>query len=184
MLDISASVQFMGGTTELMITPRIAETSRPAIVKRVRVSTPYSSTVWTRAVVKRQFAMSSSSRNTPRTVFVFPTSIVSSIRCRQNIRSLCGFAAVLLRSRNNRTIYSYVPRDNGDGFVVTIRADSQESFRTESICNACEALWTVRDAHALAAGEPGHRFEVPDHALGAVGGEFIVVGLEFAQQPD
>src|SRR5579872_799700 len=80
MRDISASVQFIGGTTELMITPPIAETSSPAIVKRLRVRTPYSSTVWTRAVVRRQFAISSSSRKTPRTVFVLPTSTVSSIR--------------------------------------------------------------------------------------------------------
>src|ERR1700688_4348200 len=48
----------------------------PAYENRFRVSTPYSSTVCSRAVVNRQFAINSSPRNTPSTVFVFPTSIV------------------------------------------------------------------------------------------------------------
>src|SRR5207245_192098 len=51
----------------------------PCEVNRLRVSTPYSSTVCSRAVVSRQFAISCGPRNTPSTVFVFPTSIVSSI---------------------------------------------------------------------------------------------------------
>src|SRR6267378_7449664 len=76
---ISPSVQLAGGTTELIITPLIASRSSPASVKRFRVSTPYSSTVCSRAVVNRQLAISSSPRNTPSTVLVFPTSIVSSI---------------------------------------------------------------------------------------------------------
>src|SRR3954467_14209530 len=79
MRDISASVQFTGGTTELTITPLIPEPSRPAMVNKFRVNTPYSSTVCSRAVVNRQFAINSSPRNTPNTVFVFPTSMVSSI---------------------------------------------------------------------------------------------------------
>src|ERR1700689_4211631 len=184
MLDISASVQFIGGTTELMITPPIAEPSRPAMVKRLRVSTPYSSTVWTRAVVRRQFAMSSSSRKTPRTVFVLPTSTVSSIRCRQNIRSLFGFAAVLLCSGYDRPIQCYVTRNDGDGFVAAIRTDAQEAFRAQSICDAYKSFLAMCDAHTLAASETRHRFEVADHALGAFGDELIVVGPEFAQQPN
>src|SRR2546429_671839 len=77
--DISPSVQLTGGTTELMITPVMSLRSSPARVNRLRVSTPYSSTVCSRAVVSRQFAISCGPRNTPSTVFVFPTSIVSSI---------------------------------------------------------------------------------------------------------
>src|SRR5215831_5407621 len=62
-----------------MITPVMSFRSIPASANRLRVSTPYSSTVCSRAVVNRQLAISSSPRNTPSTVFVFPTSIVSSI---------------------------------------------------------------------------------------------------------
>src|SRR5271155_3754631 len=76
---ISPSVQFTVATTELTITPPIASRSSPASEKRLRVRTPYSSTVCSRAVVSRQFATNSSPRNTPSTVLVFPTSIVSSI---------------------------------------------------------------------------------------------------------
>ena len=62
-----------------MITPVMAFWSNPASANKFRVSTPYSSTVRSRAVVKRQFATSSSPRNTPSTVLVLPTSMVSSI---------------------------------------------------------------------------------------------------------
>src|ERR1700682_3704000 len=79
MRAISPSVQFTGGTTELIITPLIASRSSPASVNRFRVSTPYSSTVCCRAVVNRQLAINSSPRKTPNTVFVLPTSMVSSI---------------------------------------------------------------------------------------------------------
>src|SRR5713226_3936681 len=77
--DISASVQFTGGTTELMITPVMASRSSSASVNKFLVKTPYSSTVCSRAVVNRQFATSSSPRKTPSTVLVLPTSMVSSI---------------------------------------------------------------------------------------------------------
>src|SRR5208283_6076362 len=85
--DISASVQFSGGTTELMITPLIISLFKPANENRLRVSTPYSSTVCVRAVVSLQLEISSSSRNTPSTVLVLPTSIVSSIVQRTSVTS-------------------------------------------------------------------------------------------------
>src|SRR5882757_1801008 len=109
MRDISARVQFIGGTTELMITPPIAAPSSPASVKRFRVKTPYSSTVCNRAVVSRQFAINSSPRNTPNTVFVLPTSMVNSMRRRQKLSwkrkidssSYFILQAVLLRSEEH-----------------------------------------------------------------------------------
>src|SRR5580704_4593440 len=185
MRDISASVQFIGGTTELMMTPRIAAGSRPAIVKRLRVRTPYSSTVWTRAVVRRQFAISSSSRKTPRTVFVLPTSTVSSIRSLPpEFRSLFAFATLFLGSGHDRAIQSYVACNYCHRLSASFWSNAQESFWTQPVGHAREAVGPIRDAHTLAAREARHGFEVANDTLRPVSDELIVVGLEFAQQPD
>src|SRR5580704_17700558 len=185
MRDISASVQFIGGTTELMITPPIAETSSPAIVKRLRVRTPYSSTVWTRAVVRRQFAISSSSRQTPRTVFVLPTSTVSSIlSLPPEFRSLFAFATLFLGSGHDRAIQSYVACNYCHRLSASFWSNAQESFWTQTVGHAREAVGPIRDAHTLAAREARHGFEVANDTLRPVSDELIVVGLEFAQQPD
>src|SRR5215207_7215748 len=53
--------------------------SSPANANRLRACTPYSSTVRARSVVRRQCHARRSPSNTPSEVFVFPTSITSSI---------------------------------------------------------------------------------------------------------
>src|SRR6266849_2699123 len=116
----------MGGTTELMITPPIAAPSRPASVNRLRVSTPYSSTVCCRAVVSRQLAINSSPRNTPSTVFVLPTSMVSSIlRCLRYV------------TRNHRRHLAAVP------------PHLQQSFRPQSSGRSRKTLFPVAHPHPL-----------------------------------
>src|SRR5919205_909718 len=53
--------------------------SSPANANRLRACTPYSSTVRARSVVSRQCQANLSPSNTPKEVFVFPTSTTSSI---------------------------------------------------------------------------------------------------------
>src|ERR1044071_8871441 len=53
--------------------------SSPAKAKRLRAWTPYSSTVRARSVVRRQCHARRSPSNTPKDVFVLPTSITNSI---------------------------------------------------------------------------------------------------------
>ena len=76
--DISASVALTGGTTEATMTPAVFAGGRPATVNRSRVRMPYSSTVWSCTVVRRQLATSFFPSNTPRPVLVLPTSMASS----------------------------------------------------------------------------------------------------------
>src|SRR5438128_2593321 len=82
----------MGGTTEEIMMPRTSAASILSTAKRLRKSTPYSSTVWVLMVATRQWAIMRGpelagftnpggfSSYTPRTVLVLPTSITSSIR--------------------------------------------------------------------------------------------------------
>src|SRR5438270_9070769 len=82
----------MGGTTEEIMMPRTSAASILSTAKRLRKSTPYSSTVWVLIVATRQWAIMRGpepagftkpgelSSYTPRTVLVLPTSITSSIR--------------------------------------------------------------------------------------------------------
>src|ERR1700722_358174 len=170
MRDISARVQFSGGTTELMITPRIADPSRPAIVKRLRVSTPYSSTVWTRAVVRRQFAMSSSSRKTPRTVFVLPTSTVSSISGLLCLTLFFCCAGCFFRNHDDGSIECHVAGDHcHDSDAIPVNA--QETFRTQTICRPAKGFHPICHATALALSEARHRLEAADHIRGTLGNE-------------
>src|SRR5438093_901971 len=71
---------FRGGTTEAMISASIALTSMAASDSRLRARMPYSSTVRSRTVVRRQWATRRVASYTPRTVLVFPTSITRSMR--------------------------------------------------------------------------------------------------------
>src|SRR5271156_2725316 len=133
-LAISPSVQFTGGTTELMITPPIASRSSPASKKRLRVRTPYSSTVCSRAVVRRQLAINCSSRNTPSTVLVFPTSIVSSMKYSLRAVSLKvqpdvkELAIDTLSRRDLLPHLRNIARDHGNGLPIFAR-DAQQAFR-------------------------------------------------------
>src|SRR6266852_5607315 len=68
-----------GGTTEAMMMCWIADTSIPASDRSVRAWMPYSSTVRSRTVVRRQCATRRAVSYTPRTVLVFPTSITRSM---------------------------------------------------------------------------------------------------------
>src|SRR5262249_51939990 len=81
----------MGGTTEEMMMPRTSAASTFPIAKRLRKSTPYSSTVWVLMVATRQCASSLGAEflpgkpgmlisYTPSTVLVLPTSRTNSIR--------------------------------------------------------------------------------------------------------
>src|ERR1051326_3194041 len=69
----------MGGTTHEMMTPSIRGSIEGA-PKGPRRSPPYSSAVRSASVWMRQWRTSFSPPYTPSTVFVFPTSIASSIR--------------------------------------------------------------------------------------------------------
>src|SRR5687767_1494979 len=62
-----------------MATAVMALKSSPAIAKRLRAWTPYSSTVRARSVVSRQCQAKRSPSNTPSDVFVLPTSITSNM---------------------------------------------------------------------------------------------------------
>src|SRR5262249_55605067 len=73
------SVKFKGGTTEAIAIASIVLKSKSASANKLRTCTPHSSPVRARAVVRRQSAINFSSSNTPSDVFVFPTSITSSI---------------------------------------------------------------------------------------------------------
>src|SRR6185295_6118823 len=68
----------VGGTTDEMIPALIDFHGKPFMSSKVLSSTAYSSAVRSATVWIRQWAASSPSRNTPRTVFVFPTSTASS----------------------------------------------------------------------------------------------------------
>src|SRR5690242_10332952 len=82
----------MDGTTEEITIPRTSAASILSIAKRLRKSTPYSSTVWVLMVATRQWAAmrglsEAGEANparlisyTPSTVLVLPTSTTSSIR--------------------------------------------------------------------------------------------------------
>src|SRR5450432_2791746 len=145
MRAISTRVRFTGGTTELTITPVIASRSSPARENRLRVSTPYSSTVCSRAVVRRQLATSSASRNTPKTVFVFPTSIVSSI-CLRPARPpvlQCPRSCESLHIRN-------VACNHGRNLTLVALHPQQSSFFQPG-GHANEDLSSVCHPHALAA---------------------------------
>src|SRR5438876_64995 len=74
-----SSTLLRGGTTEAMMMWWIADTSMPASDRSVRACMPYSSTVRSRTVVRRQCAMRRVVSYTPRTVLVFPTSITRSM---------------------------------------------------------------------------------------------------------
>src|SRR5881628_378988 len=74
------SVKLSGGTTEAIAIASIDLKSRPANAKRLRVCTPHSSPVRSRAVVSRQFAVRFSPSNTPSEVLVLPMSITKSMR--------------------------------------------------------------------------------------------------------
>src|SRR6266702_318379 len=76
-----SSTLLRGGTTEAMMMWWIADTSMPASDRSVRAWMPYSSTVRSRTVVRRQCAMRRVVSYTPRTVLVFPTSITRSMLC-------------------------------------------------------------------------------------------------------
>src|SRR6516165_492851 len=114
----------MGGTTELTITPCTSRGSSSFRVKRLRMSTPYSSTVCMRAVVSRQCATSSSPRKTPSTVLVLPTSMVKSILA--GLRTATGGVsrATLRKAPNSPQVTAYpsgfghVAGDNGDHFTA------------------------------------------------------------------
>src|SRR5579864_7241391 len=73
----------MGGTTEEMMMARTSAASTLPMAKRLRKSTPYSSTVCVRMVATRQCAISRGDAlpisYTPRTVLVLPTSRTRSI---------------------------------------------------------------------------------------------------------
>src|SRR5277367_3421069 len=131
---ISPNVQFTGGTTDEMITPSIASRSSPPSVKRFRVSTPYSSTVCSRAVVNRQCAINCSPLNTPSTVFVFPTSIVSSIQT--------AFVAAGLQTRS---------------------VDSASAFTPFLLCPAFVRPSEIHLCYIIFATNPNlpHRFHIP-----------------------
>src|SRR5204862_2786722 len=68
----------VGGTTDEMIPALIERHGKPSMSSSVLISTAYSSEVRSATVWIRQCAASSPSRNTPSTVFVFPTSTASS----------------------------------------------------------------------------------------------------------
>src|SRR6266581_1872986 len=74
-----SSTLLRGGTTEAMMMWWIADTSMPASDRSVRAWMPYSSTVRSRPVVRRQCAMRRVVSYTARTVLVFPTSITRSM---------------------------------------------------------------------------------------------------------
>src|SRR5579859_1108196 len=81
----------MGGTTEEMMIPRTSPASILSTAKRLRKSTPYSSTVWFLMVATRQWAImrgpgfggftnpTEAISYTPSTVLVLPTSTTSNI---------------------------------------------------------------------------------------------------------
>src|SRR3712207_3086544 len=62
-----------------MATAVIAWKSTPPSAKRLRASTPYSSAVRARSVVRRQWTTRCSPSKTPSEVFVLPTSMTRSI---------------------------------------------------------------------------------------------------------
>src|SRR5215475_8322493 len=161
--DISPSVQLIGGTTELTITPCTSRGSRPWSVNRFLVSTPYSSTVCMRAVVSRQCATSSSPRKTPRTVLVFPTSMVSSMAIR------------LLRLR-------HVPGEHRDQPAV-LSLHLQQAFAGDPRGGTRKALPARGHAHLLAARVGGDRGEALGHEERSFAQKSIVIALKFAEQP-
>src|SRR5215472_15359214 len=92
----------MGGTTEEMMMPRTSAASTFPIAKRLRKSTPYSSTVWVLMVATRQWASSCGAEflpekpgmfisYTPSTVLVLPTSRTKSIRSPQQRPHAAGY---------------------------------------------------------------------------------------------
>src|SRR5215469_3936008 len=92
----------MGGTTEEMMMPRTSAASTLPIAKRLRKSTPYSSTVWVLMVATRQCASSRGAEflpeipgmfisYTPSTVLVLPTSRTNSIRSPQQRPHAAGY---------------------------------------------------------------------------------------------
>src|SRR5207248_7430711 len=104
-----------------MTTPVIASRSSPASVNRFLVSTPYSSTVCSRAVVNRQLAINSSPRNTPSTVLVLPTSIVSNVPESPKPRLLLCGKVLLQLSRDFR----HITRNNGYNLAVILPHQQQ-----------------------------------------------------------
>src|SRR5882757_7956708 len=68
----------VGGTTDEMMPASIICHEKPSISSKVLSNTAYSSEVRAATVWIRQCATSSPSRNTPSTVFVFPTSTAKS----------------------------------------------------------------------------------------------------------
>src|SRR5262249_39083314 len=92
----------MGGTTDEMMMPRTSAASTFPIAKRLRKSTPYSSTVCVLMVATRQCASSRGAEflagtpgmlisYTPRTVLVLPTSRTNSIRSPQQRPHTAGY---------------------------------------------------------------------------------------------
>src|SRR5215469_1687832 len=96
------SVQSSGGTTDEIMMPLTSATSTLPMAKRLRKSTPYSSTVWVLMVATRQCATSRGAEflpeipgmfisYTPSTVLVLPTSRTNSIRSPQQRPHAAGY---------------------------------------------------------------------------------------------
>src|SRR3954465_7820688 len=78
--NMPTTVLVSGGTTDPSTTPRMADRSMRLLANSPATVSPSSSAVRSRMVWRRQLPTSSRPSNTPRTMFVLPTSIASSMQ--------------------------------------------------------------------------------------------------------
>ena len=78
-VTIATSVPVSGGTTDAITMPEISACRISLRSQRSEMRMPSSSDVRSRIVVRRQLCTSVAPRNTPITMFVFPTSIAKSM---------------------------------------------------------------------------------------------------------
>src|ERR1051326_2445606 len=96
--------------------------SSPATANRLRASSPYSSPVRARSVVRRQCQASRSPSNTPSDVFVFPTSITRSISSSsQNFFNR-------IRSRRRAVLRAHLSSDFSRARSITRVAEQRAKF--------------------------------------------------------
>ena len=144
------------------MTPPISRGSRPASVKRSRVRMPYSSTVWSRAVVRRQCATSScAAKNAEHGVGV------ADVERQKHQDASARRRRGRLRCRGRR------------------RARTRSTpLGLEAGGGAGERFGRCGDVHALALEIARDFGEAPKNRRGAFGEELIVVAVEVAQQPN
>src|SRR5699024_5447841 len=105
----------ISGTTEAMITSRIPFGSMALCSSMPQTVIPYSSDVRGRFVVIRNIPRSISSRKTPIVIFVFPTSIVSSISIPpRHLSTNVNCNSYLTKHRLPPSSAPCIPRHNND----------------------------------------------------------------------